>query len=159
VDFPYHRGLAPMMWMFVILAAAELAIVHFLVSLWNITAALVLSGLTLASIAWMVALIRSFRRLPVRIGDGRLVLRAGFMTRLETPLDNVAGVHTHWDGAALKAPNLLNLALLAYPNVIVDFVQPIPRGRKLIRAVAHRFDDPAAFIRALSGISGGHDRP
>lgn len=157
MDFPYHRGLAPMMWMFVLLAAAELAIVHFLVSLWSVPAALILSVLTLASIVWMIALIRSFRRLPVRIEGDRLVLRAGFMIRVETSLGNVAGIRAHWDGAALKVPDLLNIAMLAYPNIIVDFVQPVPHRRKLFHAVAHRLDDPASFIRALSGISGGDD--
>lgn len=157
MDFAYHRAIAPMMWVILALAAAELAIVHLLVSLWNLTIALVLSGFTLASMIWLMVLIRSLKRLPVRIEGDRLILRSGSIMRLETVLTNVAGVRAHWDSAALKAPDLLNLALIAYPNVIVDFVDPVPHRRKAIRAVAHRLDDSAAFMRALAELSGGHD--
>jgi len=39
--FSYHRSIAPMMWVFVALASVELLVVHFLISFWSGTAALI----------------------------------------------------------------------------------------------------------------------
>lgn len=47
---------------------------------------------------------------------------------------------------------MLNLGLIAYPNVLVELAEPVRRRRRAIRAVAHRFDDPAAFIAALESV-------
>jgi hypothetical protein len=53
----------------------------------------------------------------------------------------------------LKSRSVLNLALIAYPNVIVDLKSPVLTGRgrftRSISAVAHKFDDPAAFSREI----------
>jgi hypothetical protein len=43
----------------------------------------------------------------------------------------------------------MNLAMLSYPNVIVDLAEPIARGRRSIRHIAHRLDDPVGFVAAL----------
>jgi hypothetical protein len=61
-SFSYHNSIAPMMWVFVALGAIELAVVHFLLSFWSPIATLILWAVTLLSLVWMVALIRSFRR-------------------------------------------------------------------------------------------------
>ena len=46
---------------------------------------------------------------------------------------------------------MLNLSLLAYPNVLVVLAEPVAgrRGRP-IRAIAHRLDDPSAFVEAVN---------
>lgn len=141
-----------MMWVFVAIASVELVVVHFLVAMWRPWVALTLSVLSLAGILWLVAVIRSFRTLPVRIGDGRLVMRAGRLRSIETTLGNVAGLRGHWDAAALKERGILNLALIAYPNVVVDLREPIVTKRGSVRAIAHRLDDPHAFVAAIEAL-------
>jgi hypothetical protein len=46
---------------------------------------------------------------------------------------------------------VLNLALLSYPNILVELREPLAvrRGR-MVTAVAHRLDDAAAFERAVA---------
>lgn len=149
--FHYHRGIAPMMWMLVLISGIELLVVHFLVSFWSGTAALILSALTAAIIVWIVLLIRSMKRLPVWIGEGRLVMATGRLKRIETPLANVAGVRGAWTAADLRSSRVLNLALIAYPNVIVDLVEPIA-GTRPVSAIAHRLDDAPAFVAALRAL-------
>lgn len=139
-----------MTWAFLILAIAELAIVHLLVSLWNVTVALILTAISLAATVWIIALIRSFRRLPVSIANGRLIMRAGVLIRVETAAANVRGLRRQWASGDLKKSGVLNMALLAYPNIIVDFDAPVARGKRAVSAVAHRLDDPVAFARAVS---------
>jgi hypothetical protein len=152
--FAYHRALAPMLWVFVALATLELFVVHFLVSIWSVRAALALSALTVASMLWFVWLIRSFRRLPVLLDEAELLMRSGGMASMRVGLSSVAGVRAHFPSETLKSRAVLNLAMLSYPNVIVDLVEPIRRGRRSIQYIAHRLDDPAAFVAAINARLG-----
>ncbi len=147
--FAYHRALAPMMWAFLALAGLELFVVHILVSIWSVRAALLLSALTLASMVWMGLLIRSFRRLPILLDDEELVMRSGRLVELRVKLAQIDAVHGHFAGEALKSRAVLNLAMLSYPNLLIDLRAPIRRGRRSIERIAHRLDDPAGFIAAL----------
>ena len=157
-DFAYHRSVAPMMWVFVAIAATELAVVHFLVALWSPWVALALSMATFGSILWLIGVIRSFARLPVRIADEQLLMRVGTLKQVSTPLANIAGLAPSWDAAMLKQRDVINLALIAYPNVVVLLREPVlaTRGRKVTK-LAHRLDDPAAFAAALEGLGQGDD--
>lgn len=153
MDFAYHRAVAPMLWVFVAIASVELVVVHLLASLlldWRV--AMVLSGLSLATVIWIVLLIRSFPRLPVRVAEGRVLMRIGTLRSAEFAVADIARVRRHWDGAELKRPGVLNLALIAYPNVLIDLRAPIP-GRKPIHAVGHRLDSPDAFVAALGEVA------
>jgi hypothetical protein len=147
-EHPYHRSIAPMMWVFAGLAGLELVVVHFLLALWNWRVAVVVTLVSLAGVIWLVRAIRSFRRLPVLVSPERVTFRVGHIARLEVPLANIAGVRTAWDSAEIKQRGVRNLALIAYPNVLVELAEPLA-GRRATRAVAHRFDDPASFIAAL----------
>lgn len=148
--FAYHRALAPMLWAFMALASLELFVVHFLISIWSVRLALLLSALTVTTILWLALLIRSFRRLPVLLDEEGLLMRSGSLISVPVPLRQVAGVRGHFPSEALKSRAVLNLAMLSYPNVIVDLREPIRRGRRSIGHVAHRLDDPAGFIAALN---------
>jgi hypothetical protein len=148
-EHPYHRSLAPMMWVFAGLAGIELVIVHFLLALWDWRVALVVTLVSLAGVIWLVRAIRSFRTLPVALDGERVTFRAGHIAALDVPVASIAAVRTQWAGPELKQRDVLNLGLIAYPNVLVELSEPVIRRRRAIRAVAHRFDDPAAFIAAL----------
>lgn len=147
--FAYHRAVAPMLWVLVGLASIELLVVHLLLAHWSRTAAVILSALTFGSIVWLVGVIRSFRRLPVLLTADALVMRAGTLKGVTLPLNDIAGLRQQWGAAAMKRRNVLNLALIAYPNVVIDLRAPRV-GRRAITAVAHRLDDPVAFTAALT---------
>jgi predicted O-methyltransferase YrrM len=149
VSFTYHRAVAPLIRVFVCMASVELVVVHLLVAMWRPDVALVLSLLSLASIGWLVRVIRSFRRLPVLIEHDRLVMRVGTLKRVDVSRAQVAGLRQSWDAATLKERGTVKLSLIAYPNVVVDLDPPVPDRRGLVRAVAHRLDDLAAFTVAL----------
>jgi hypothetical protein len=141
------------MWVLVALAVAELLVVHLLVALlWSRAIALVLTLLTLAAIAGLVAFVRSFRRLPVLVDGERVVMRVGFKPPVEVAMAQVAAVRTDFSAADTKAAGVVNLALLAFPNVLVELRSPVVRGQRKrpVRAIAHRLDDPAGFRAALA---------
>lgn len=154
ISFHYHRGIAPMMWVLIGLSGIELLVVHFLLAFWNRWVALVASLLTVATIVWLVALIRSMRRLPVLITSDCLIMRVGTLRRHDIYRANIAGVRTSWETRAEKAKSVSNLALIAYPNVMIDLHKPLFSSRvgrkRQISTIAHRLDDLPGFLAALN---------
>jgi len=153
LSFGYHAKLAPLLWAFIGLATIELLVVHFLISFWSGTAAAILSLLSLATILWLVLLIRSMKRLPVVVGSDQLLMRTGSLTAIEVAGTNIAAVRTNFPSEALKSASVLNLGLLAYPNVLVELREALPkRRRRTIAAVAHSLEDPVGFAAAAEKL-------
>ena len=141
------------MWAFACLMAVELVVVHLLVSaLWSRTAAMILSALSLGALAWTIAFIRSLKRLPVLVDEGGVTMRLGSLKSVRVSRDRVAGVHTACPAEALKHRAVLNLALINYPNVMLDLDPPLVVRRRSLRAIAHRLDDPSGFVAAISRL-------
>ena len=148
--FSYSRALAPPMWAFACIMTVELIVAHLLVSaLWSRTAAAILSTLSLMVLAWTVSFIFSLKRLPVVVAGDEVTMRVGRLKSLAVPLGAIAGVRTAWPSEALKQRAVLNLALINYPNVMLDLDPPLVTRRRTLRAIAHRLDDPAGFVAAI----------
>ena len=156
-SFSYHRAIAPMLWILVGVGCVELLVTHGLLALWSWRVAAVTSVVTLASLVWLVATIRSFRHLPVLLDARTVVMRVGRFRSLTIARENIAGLRTSWDRAAIRDRSVLNLALIAWPNMVIDLIEPVAMGRRTIRAVAHRLDDPAAFVTALDRVGRADD--
>lgn len=151
--FSYHRSVAPLLWVLVAIAAVELLVTHLLVAtLIGPRVAAPISLVTFAAVTWLVLAIRSMRRLPVRIDAERLLVRSGWIKRVEVPTSAIARLDLVFDAASLKDGSTLNLALVAYPNVVIILDPPYQDRRRLIRRVAHRLDEPAAFARAVERL-------
>ncbi|UAK25051.1 hypothetical protein [Sphingomonas nostoxanthinifaciens] len=148
--FPYHRSISPALGVLLGLALVETAVLHLIaMALWGWPIALPLGLLDVALVAVLVGLLRSIRARPVTIADGVLTMRLGWLKVVPIPLAHVAGLRGAWDAAAMKAPGVMNLALAAWPNVVVDVAPPVRVRRREIVAVAHKLDDPAVFVAAL----------
>jgi hypothetical protein len=156
--FSYNRSVAPLMWAFACIMAVELPVTHLLVSaIWSPTAAAVLSVLALAGLVWTVLLIRSLKRLPVMVGGDEILMRLGSLKTVRVPAAQVAGVRTSWPGGAEKKRGVLNLALINYPNVMLDLDPPLAgtgARKRPLTAVAHRLDDAAGFAAAVRRLAG-----
>lgn len=153
--FSYSRSLAPLIWAFACIMAIELAVTHLLVaSLWGRTTAGMVSALTFAALVWTLLLIRSLKRLPVTVGGGEVLMRLGSLKSVRVPAGRIAGVRTSWPGGAEKKRGVLNLALINYPNVMLDLDPPLAGTRRPMTAVAHRLDDAAGFAAAVRRLAG-----
>jgi len=141
-----------MMWVLFGLAVIEAAVMHLLVALWNPWVALALSVLSLAMVVWLVLLIRSFRTHPVLIGEGALVWRCGTLRSVTVPLESIGDFRSAWDNALVKDRATLNLALIAWPNIVLDLREPLMLGRRRIERLAHKLDDREAFVAALARL-------
>ena len=148
--FSYHRAVAPMLWVLLALMIIEAMVVHLLVALWHPWAALLLSKLSLALVGWFILFIRSLRRHPVRVDAEGLTWPIGFLRGLTVPWRQVAGLHVDWTLAELRTAGLFNGALIAHPNIVVALDPPVQAGRRSIRFLAHRLDEPSAFAALFS---------
>ncbi len=150
-SFAYSRALAPLLWVFVCIMVLELLLVHLLVAaLWSHGAALVLSGLSLATLVWMVFFIRSLNRLPVLVDEGGVTMRLGSLRSVRVPVASIAGLRTSFQREELKQRGVLNLGLINYPNVMLELDPPLPARKRRLVAIAHRLDDPAGFMAAVN---------
>lgn len=153
--FAYHRGLAPLLWVFAFIMAAELLVTHLIVSaLWSNVAALIFSAISLAALLWTLFFIRSLKRRPVLVDADGVTMRVGSLGLVRVPAGNIAGLRTSWPREVLKQRGVLNLALINYPNVMLDLDPPLPGRRRPIAAIAHRLDDPAGFAAAIARLTG-----
>jgi hypothetical protein len=152
MTFAYHRSVAPMMWILVAIATVETLVVHLFVALWRPWVAALLSVVSVATIVWLVGVIRSFKTLPVEITDGQLIWRVGRLRNAVVPLDRVRALKTEWTAADLKRRDLLNCAMIAYPNTVVVLDGPVVAGRRSVLELAHRLDDPTGFATAIGSL-------
>ena len=150
--FSYHKAISPMIWVLIGLSTVELVVVHLLLAHWWPRVAIVVAAVAAATIVWLVMVVRSFRRMRVVLDADRLLMRVGRLYSVSVPTDHISGLRSSCDGAALKRRHVLNLALVAYPNVVVDLTAPIAVGRRRISTIAHRLDDPAGFAAALNRL-------
>ncbi len=150
--FSYHKAIAPMIWVLIGLSTVELVVVHLLLAHWWPRFAIVVAVLTLSGIVWLVMFVRSFRNLPVLLDSERLVMRVGRWRSVSVSTEHIRGLRSSSDATMLKQRHVLNLALIAYPNTLVDLVAPVAVGRRRISTIAHRLDDPAGFAAALNRL-------
>ena len=138
--------------MLISISVVEALVVHFLLSFWSPALALILTLLTIAGIIWMIALLRSFKRLPVLVGKDAVTMRVGTLRSLHIPAGQLGGLRLNVSGEDVRKPGVLNLALINHPNVLIDLDPPLASRRRPIRGVAHQLDDPAGFAAAVQAL-------
>ncbi len=150
--FSCHKAIAPMIWVLIGLSTVELVVVHLLLAHWWPRIAIAVAAVTLGMIMWLVTVVRAFRSMPVVLEADRLLMRTGRLRSVSVATQQIAGLRSSCDAATLKQRHVLNLALIAYPNTVIDLLAPVAVGRRQISTIAHRLDDPAGFADALNRL-------
>ncbi|WP_165912034.1 hypothetical protein [Novosphingobium sp. PhB165] len=154
LPFAYHRHLAPMMAVLLTLQAIEIAVQDVLLRLWSPRAANLLLEVGVVLLLYSVGLIHSLRLRPILLSADGLLIRSGMIAGQMVRLEHIAEPAPEVTAEEVKAATTRNMALLAWPNVILRLSHPVERKpllrpRPPIRALAFRVDDPAAFLAAL----------
>ncbi|PXA87588.1 hypothetical protein DMC47_31635 [Nostoc sp. 3335mG] len=140
------------------LAICETIVLHIVaLAVWGWKVAAILAVIDLSAVAMLVQMLRSFKAMPVTLEGRTLTMRAGRLKSISLDVDDIAAFRTSWDSAAIKRKSTLNLALIAWPNVVFDLAGPgkVMR-RRIISTVAHRLDDPGAFHAAIAALEPRH---
>lgn len=162
--FAYHRYLTPMIAVLMGLQLFELGVMHLLLMLWNPTVAWIAFALSLAGFLWLVALLKSFRMMPVLLDDRGLRVRSGAVIDWHVPYDAIEGVVPPLSPDALKQRSTCNTAILSSPNVMVRLARPVAMPRligapHMIEHIALKLDEPADFLAALEARLSRVDAP
>ena len=156
--FAYHRHLQPMMIALLLLSCVEIGVTHLLVAHWNRTLALILFVISDVSLVYLIGLIKSLRLAPVLLTETGVRIRAGILVDRTIPYDAIAEVAANPDGETVRAGDSWNVALLAWTNLILRLVQPLPprsRWRPVpVRRIALRLDESGPFLDELRARLG-----
>lgn len=159
--FSYHRYELPLIGVFATLAAIELVVVHVLVSIWNGTAAWILSAATLAALAYIAGLIGAMIGRPILVCGDRLVIRCRLRRELVVPVVNVAAVEDVALSPEPKGAGVLRATVLAHPNIALRLDPALVCRRfgrpRAIETIALRIDRPEAFRKAVEASRGLRD--
>lgn len=152
--FSYHTYLVPMIATFLAMQLIELAVVHFLILLWNPLLAWILFGVSTWGVIWTIAQLKSFRINPVLLGEDAIRVRSGMIHDVYVPRAALSEWGRAFTASELKSKDILNLALLASPNVHLRLAEPveiatITGGTRNIRGIALRLEESAEFLAEL----------
>ena len=153
--FAYHRALAPLLWVFAFIMAAELLVTHLIVSaLWSNVAALIFSAISLAALLWTILFIRSLKRRPVLVDADGVTMRIGSLEvgarprrAHRRPAHLLAAGGAEATGRSQFRPDQLSECDARPRSAIAG------GSRRPIAAIAHRLDDPAGFAAAIARLT------
>ncbi len=152
VPFPGHRGAAygGVVVALLIVLAAELAVVHLLLSLWSTTVAWVVTGLTIYGAVWIVGDYQAVRLRPSWVDADSACLRLGLRWSVVVSRHAVRNVRKAATGESVDGA--LQLALPYASRVLIELERPATAVgaygiRRTVTAVELGVDDPDGFLR------------
>lgn len=155
IGFAYHRYLQPMMIALLLLSCIEIGVTHLLIAHWNRTLAWILFAISDVSLLYLVGLIKSLRLAPVLLTRTGVRIRAGILIDRTIPYEAIAEVTANPDGETVRAPGSWDVALLAWPNLMLRLETPLPPRSPWhgapVHAIALRLDEPGRFLDELRG--------
>ncbi|MBC8085298.1 MAG: hypothetical protein H7Z21_19035 [Hymenobacter sp.] len=157
VAFSGHRdsGFSALMGTVALLSVIETGAVHLLVQRWSPGAAWLLLMLDGYTLLFLLAHLHAVRLRPAVLTADGVLIRVGFVWRVEVARRNVAAVQRITDAPA-AAPGTLNVArqLITVPNLLLTFAEPVIvtglyGSRRTVHRLALYVDAPAELILAL----------
>ena len=155
--FSYHRrsGWGAMVVALSLAVAAEATAIHFLLAGWSLTAAWIVTALSVYGGLWLVADWRATRNRPLAVGDDGLLVRVGLRWTARVPAEAVASARRARPGEALDGERTLSTALPGPPDVVVELARPVavagPFGLdRTVTRLGLAVDEPDAFLAALA---------
>lgn len=151
MTFAYYRSLSPMIAVIAALGVCETIVVHIVaMAVWGWKVAAVLGAIDVSAVIALIRFLRSLRRMPITLEDRTLTMRTGHRIALTIDVADIRSFRDQWSAEDLKRPDVLNMALISWPNLMFDLHEPVKRRRRAVTAIAHRVDDPDAFREALA---------
>lgn len=154
--FTVHQrsGAGTLAGVFVFLIAVESTGAHLVVQLWSVKAAWIVTTLDIYGVLWLLGDYQALRLRPTRIEGDTLILNYGMRWRATIPLTAVAAIEPVQNKADWKRKNVLKVAMLDEPRLIIRFNIPqtahgVAGLTRTIDAVAILADDDADFEAAL----------
>lgn len=157
VAFAYLEPIAALLWVFIVVSAVELFVLHVVIP-WE-TLRIIADALGVWGLIWMLGLMASFKVYPHVVGDTGLRVRHGFSTNLAVPWDAIATIGVRERGRdksrALQLDRdedgaVLNVVIGKRTNVDVTLRRPLAvplrKGAESITELRLFADDPRDLV-------------
>ncbi|WP_313535846.1 hypothetical protein [Sphingomonas sp.] len=155
MEFTYYKKLSPMVGAVLALACVETIVLHILaMAFLGGKVAVVISILDSALVFILARMIHDFRLRPIIVDDDIVVMRTGRKLSFPIALCDIKGFRKTWNADDLKAPGVLNMALVVWLNTMFELETPIVRRGRKITTIAHCLDRPEAFQQTLGQLRG-----
>lgn len=155
MEFTYYKKLSPMVGVVLGLACVETIVLHIIaMAFWGGKVAVVIGILDLTLVFMLARMIHDFWLRPIIVDDNVVVMKTGRKLSFPIALCDIKGFRETWNADDLKAPGVLNMALVAWPNTMFDLETPIVRRGRKITTIAHCLDRPEEFQQTLGQLRG-----
>lgn len=148
--FSRHRYEFPLLGMFGVIALIELVVVHLLVAQWSVTAATILSALTLLAMVQLGWLMRCMALRPTLVDRESILVRHGGRGEILVPMAAIESIEDVSFAPEEKGLATFRASLLAQPNVVLRLREPLAVGKRRVSTIALRLDDGHGFMREVA---------
>lgn len=155
--FGYSKAVEPIIWVFIVVSAIEVVVVHLLLPWPPVRAMLLILGVW--GLSWMVGMLASVKVNVHELNEAGLRARYGGSVDVFVPWSAVAGVRLHrYDLPSSRTVQLsagpggtvLSIGVSSQTNVRVSLREPVavtlPRGVQTIVELRCYADDARAFV-------------
>jgi hypothetical protein len=148
--FSRHRYELPLLTVFLCLALLELIAVHFLMSMWSVTAAWVLTVLSAVAVVQIALLIRGLIQNPTVVDRNHVHVRHGRAGQVSVPLSDIVKAEFVAFAPEEQGRHVFRASLIASPNIALHLGKPVQIRRSGRTLIALRLDEPQAFLSTLA---------
>ncbi|MEY8315362.1 hypothetical protein [Adlercreutzia muris] len=154
--FSYHNagGYMNMMLGLALAFPVEIVAVHLLVSQWSVSAAIVVTALSVYAAIWLVGDARARILRPIVVGEGSVRLECGIQMETVIPASNIEMVALSDNEIGhIEESDRLNYGTFYRPDAWLVMQSSVEvrtlLGTKHVRAIGVSVDDPKAFAAAI----------
>ncbi len=132
----------------------ETAIAHYLLVGWSVTAAWLMTGLSIYALVWMIGDYRALVSRCIAVTPTHLDLCLGIRWDAMIPLSSIAEVRQIGRREAKFRQNVLVATVLGKPTILVTLREPVEAVgmygiRRVVRDIHLSLDEPERFIRTI----------
>lgn len=132
----------------------ETAIAHYLLAGWSVTAAWLMTGLSIYALVWMIGDYRALVSRCIVVTPTHLDLCLGIRWDAMIPLSSIAEVRQIGRREAKFRQNVLVATVLGKPTILVTLREPVEAIgmygiRRVVREIHLSLDEPERFTRAI----------
>ncbi len=157
-EFTYHKrsGTQAVLSIIILLIAIETFVLHLLLSMWSISVAWVITGLSIYTALQMFGFLKSLSQRPIVISDESVILHYGILNETEIQFSNIENIalakrKTNTDKLSVK---LSPLGELESHNIVISLKKErtltgIYGIKKKFKVIAFYVDMPNEFTEKL----------
>ena len=139
-----------------VMTMMESVVMHLVVAHWSRTGAWIVTGLSVYTAVWCVAMARALVLRPCVVDGDRITLRAGLLWTLRLRREDIANTHAPAPDQPRRATGYVRLTTLTAPTLILELAAPqMAQGllgiERRVTRIGLAPDDLAGFVRAMGG--------